>query len=272
MKTILLSTDFSRAANKATTIAAEIAIKQQARLILYHSYRFMNTYDDNYGLPIDEVKKISSKKLSDLKRRILSKASQPIEVIVCNRHGFVMDTIKEVIEEFGVDLIVLSSVGDSPTGAGYFGSIATDMINKLSVPLLVLPPVYRQRKIENAVVAIDLREPIDAATFGKSIYFLRDLDAVADIVYIAKTENEADSKEIKDATFNLRELLKNVPHTFKIEVAAKPTEAINNFVKKHKAQLLITFPKSHGFFESLFNKGNTRSLVFDVDVPVLAVQ
>lgn len=272
MKTILLSTDFSRAANRAVNIAIEMAVKQQARLILFHSYRFMNTYDDNYGLPIDEVKRISSKKLSDLKKRILAKTSQPLEIILCNRHGLVMDTIKEVVEEFGVDLIVMSSVGDSPLGAGYFGSIATDMINKLRIPLFILPPVYRQRKIENAVMAIDLKEPVDANVFGKSIYLLRDLDAVVDIVYIAKTESEANSNAIKEATLHLKELLKNVPHTFKVEVATRPIDAINNFVKKRKAQLLITFPHSHGFFESLFTRGNTRSLVFDVEVPVLAVQ
>ncbi|RZK13770.1 MAG: universal stress protein [Flavobacterium sp.] len=272
MKTILLPTDFTRAANKAIYVAADIAIKQQARLVLFHAYRFMNTYDDNYGLPIEEVKRISTKKLNELKKRIVAKTSQPLEIVLCNKHGFVMDTIKEAIEEFSVDLIVMSSVGDSPLGANYFGSIATGMIQKLQIPLLILPPVYRQRKIENAVMAIDLKKMVDATVFGKSIYFLRDLDTVVDILYVAKSEQEAESKEIKEAILNLREVLKNVPHTFKVEIASNPTVAINNFVKSRKAQLLITFPQVHGFIESLFTKGNTQRLVFDVEVPVLAVQ
>ena len=272
MKTILLATDFSKAANKAIHRAAQIAIKQQAQLILYHSYRFMNTYDDNYGYPIDVVKTISTRKLNELKSRILAKAEKPVEIILCNKHGFVMDTIKEAIDEFGVDLIVMSSVGDAPLGAGYFGSIATEMLDKLHVPMLVLPPKYRKTTIENAVMAIDLKQPIDATALGKGIYFLRDLDTIADVVYVAKTAEEANSEEVKVAGVRLRGLLKNVPHTFQTVIGGKQVDEINGFAKKRKAQLLITFPQHHSFFEKIFLHGNTRRLVFDAEVPVLAIK
>jgi nucleotide-binding universal stress UspA family protein len=272
MKTILLATDFSKAANKAIYIATQIAIKQKARLILFHSYRFMNTYDDNYGYPIDEVKKISEKKLNYLKKRTLARIDRPLEIILCNRHGFVMDTIKEVIAEFGVDMIVMSSVGDAPLGAGYFGSIATEMLDKLKVPMLILPPKYKLTYIENAVMAIDLKKPVDAIAFEKSIYFLRDLDAIVDVLYVSKTVEEANSEEMKEAGLKLRELLKNVPHTFQTIIGTRQIEEMNDFVKKRKAQLLITFPQHHTFFEKVFLQGNTRRLVFDSEVPVLAIQ
>ncbi|MFD2519801.1 universal stress protein [Emticicia soli] len=272
MKTILLATDFSKAANKAIYLASQIAIKQEARLILFHAYRFMNTYDDNYGIPIDELKKLSARKLADLKKRILAKVDQPLEIEICNRRGFVLDTVKEVIAEFGVDLIIMSSVGDTPLGAGFFGSVATEMIDKLKTPMLVLPPKYRLKNIENAVMGIDLTKPIDAAAFGKAIYFLRDADAVVDVVFVAKDEEEAASEAIRKATLNLRELMKNVPHTFQTLVDKKRLEAINGFTKKRKAQLLITFPQHHGFFEKIFFTQNTRRLVFDAEVPVLAIQ
>jgi nucleotide-binding universal stress UspA family protein len=272
MKTILLATDFSKAANKSAAIASQIAVRHEARLILYHSYRFMNTYDDNYGYPIDEVKRISSKKLEDLKKQILAKTEQPLEIILCNRHGFVLDTIKEVISEFGVDLIVMSSVGDSPLGAGYFGSVATEMVDKLKIPMLILPPKYKRADIANAVMAIDLKTPVDAAAFERAIYFLRDLDAIVDVVYIAKTTEEANSDAIKEAGLRLRELLKNVPHTFQIVVGTRQINEINNFIKNRRAQLLITFPKHHTFFEKVFLQGNTRRLVFDIEIPLLAMQ
>ncbi|HEY1053748.1 MAG TPA: universal stress protein [Emticicia sp.] len=272
MKTILLATDFSKAANKASHIATQIAIRQDARLVLYHSYRFMNTYDDNYGYPIEEVKRITSKKLGDLKKRIQATLEQPLEIITCNKHGFVMDTVKEAIEEFGVDLIVMSSVGDAPLGAGYFGSIATEMLDKLQVPMLILPPKYRKGAIENAVMAIDLKKPLDANALSKGIYLLRDLDAAVDVVYVAKTAEEANSEEVKEASVRVRDLLKNVPHTFETIVEGKQVDGINRFVKKRKAQLLITFPKHHTFFEKVFLQGNTRRLVFDTDVPVLAIK
>jgi len=272
MKTILLATDFSRAANKAAHLAAHVAIQQQARLVLFHAYSFMNTYDDNYGLPIDEVKKITNKKLSELKKRVLAKVAQPLEIELCSRRGFVMDTVKEVIDEFGVDLIVMSSVGDSPLGAGFFGSVATEMLSSLKVPMLVLPPKYGLKNIENAVMGVDLKKPVDATALGKAVYFLRDFDAVTDVVFVAGTAAEANSADVKKAEVGLRELLRNVPHTFQTITGSSQLNEINSFVKKRKAQLLITFPKHHGFFERIFLAGNTRRLVFDAEVPVLAIQ
>ncbi|RYU95414.1 universal stress protein [Emticicia agri] len=272
MKTVLLATDFSKAANKAAHIAAQIAIKQNARLLLFHSYRFMNTYDGNYGYPIDEAEKISARKLNYLKRRISGRLEQPLEIIQCNRHGFVMDTVKEVIDEFGVDLIVMSSVGDTPLGANYFGSIATDMIDNLKIPMLILPPKYRLSYIENTVMAIDLKKPLEVEMLDTAAYFLRDLNAMVDVVYIARTTEEANTKEVKEAGLRVRDLLKNVPHTFQILVGTNQVAEINGFVKKRKAQLLITFPKHHTFFERVFLQANTRRLVFDAEVPVLAIQ
>lgn len=272
MKTILLATDFSRAANKAAHRAAQVAIQQKARLILFHAYRFLNTYDDNYGLPIDEVKKITAKKLSELKKRVLAKVDQPLEIELCNRRGFVLDTVKEVIEEFGVDLIVMSSVGDSPLGAGFFGSVATEMLSSLKVPMLVLPSKYSLKKVENAVIGVDLKKNVDATALGKAVYFLRDFDAVTDVVFVAGTAAEANSTEVKKAEVGLRELLRNVPHTFQTVVGNNKVDEINSFVKKRKAQLLITFPEHHGFFDRIFMAGNTRRLVFDAEVPVLAIQ
>ncbi len=272
MKTILLATDFSRAGNKAAHLAANIAIKQQARLVLFHAYRFLNTYDDNYGLPIDEVKRISAKKLSDLKKRVMARVNQPLEIEVCYRHGSVIDTIKTATKEFEVDLIVMSSVGDSPLGAGFFGSAATEMIDSLKIPMLVLPPNYTIKHFENAVMGVDLSKPIDAAVLGKAIYFLRDLDTVVDVIYVAPNTPALPIEDIKKAELSLRELLKNVPHTFQTVTGKNQVETINSFVKSRNAQLLITFPKHHGFLEKIFFAGNTRRLVFDAEVPVLAIQ
>ncbi|WP_337042350.1 universal stress protein [Emticicia sp. 17c] len=272
MKTILLATDFSQPANRSVYAAAQIASKQNARLMLFHSYRFMNTYDDNFGYPIDEIEKLSLKKLSELKGKIEKEGYQNLEIITCIRHGSIIDTIEDVINEFEVSMVVMSSVGGSSIGIHYFGGTVIKMIHKLKMPMLILPPGFKVSNIENVVMAVDLKKPIDESTLEKSIYFLRDLNAIVDVLYVAKSTAEADSEPIREAALHLRSLLKNVPHTFGVIIGKSQVQEITGFVKKRKAQLLITFPAHHTFFENIFLQGNTRRLVFDVEAPVLALQ
>jgi hypothetical protein len=47
-------------------------------------------------------------------------------------------------------------------------------------------------------------------------------------------------------------------------------DTINLFVNDKHIDLVITIPKSHSFIENLFKPNNTKKLVFESTVPVLA--
>jgi hypothetical protein len=47
-------------------------------------------------------------------------------------------------------------------------------------------------------------------------------------------------------------------------------EIINQFVSDKKIDMIITIPRSHSFIENLFKPSNTKKLVFESTVPVLA--
>jgi nucleotide-binding universal stress UspA family protein len=48
-------------------------------------------------------------------------------------------------------------------------------------------------------------------------------------------------------------------------------EGISDFIDRNEADWIITLPKDHGFFSSLFTTSHTTRLAFHSKIPVLAI-
>lgn len=274
MKTFVFATDFSRASNKVAYFAAQFAAQQKAKLVLFHAYRFLMPNYSDLGMvmeSVDGLEEVSLKKLDKLKNRLLLKTNGELVIETFVKEGFEVEAIRDAVQEVKASLLLMSTVGDAPSGARYFGSIATEMIKQSQVPLMLIPPKNRFGELNNLVIAIDLKKTIDAVVFEKVIQLVKNLNAVLNIVYVAKNENEVHSSVVEEAALRVREILINTPHTFQTILGGNPTQEIIKFTKKNKAQMLITMPKHHGIFDKLFNEQHTERLAFDAGVPVLAV-
>lgn len=274
MKTFIFATDFSRNANKVAYFVAQLALKQDAKLVLFHAYRFMMPNYSDLGLVLESVEgleQIALKKLENLKKRIHQKVDKnlPIETFV--KEGFEVEAIRDAAKEVKANLLLMSTVGEAPSGARYFGSIATEMIKQSGVPLMLIPPKTKFGTFDNLVLAIDLKKTIDAVVFERLIQLVKNMGAVLNLVYVAKSEAEVHSVAVEEAALRIRELLLAIPHTFQTIIGESATSEIIKFTKKNKAQMLITLPKNHGFFDKFFNEQHTEKLAFDAGVPVLAV-
>lgn len=269
MKTIVFATDFSKGSRKAAKTAAQIAVKTKAKLIIFHAYRPVMAYESEMSeivITSQELERHSLSMMKRLKMRLLKSFSEQLDIELQVKEGLVIDVLNQVLKEKQADLLVMGSVGDSPFGAKYFGSIATSMIHQTKTPLLLIPPKTKFSFFNNAVLGLDFLYEIDAPILQKTVNILRDFDAVVNIVTIAE---EPDNE--KESGLKVREMLKNVPHTFSIIERDDFTKSVLAFSKANHADLIITFPKKHNFFERIFAESNTERLAFNDEIPILAV-
>jgi nucleotide-binding universal stress UspA family protein len=269
MKTIVLATDFSKGSRKAAQTAAQVALKTDAKLVLFHAYRYIMPYDTEMSALVisgGELEKNSISRLKGLKSRLKKKYSESLDIEVNVKNGLVVDALKEVLGETNADLLVMGSVGDSTIGTRYFGSIATSMIHKTSVPLLLVPPKTKFSMFSNAVLGLDFSHDIDEQLLNKTVSILRDLDAVVNLFTISDESDYAKASALK-----IRELLVNVPHTFTLFEGGDFTNSILEFANENKADLIITFPRKHNFFERYFIQSNTETLALNEEIPILSV-
>ncbi len=269
MKTIVFATDFSRGSRKAAQTAAQTATKTGARLILFHAYRFMMPYDSEMSmlaLTAKELEKHSLYMLKRLKARLIKKFSADLEIELMVKEGLVVDTLTEVLDETNADLLVMGSVGDSPLGSRYFGSLATSMIHHANVPMILVPPKAKFSAFQNTVLGLDFRYDIDTNLLGKAISILRDLDAVVNLYTMADQSDYA-----KACALKIREFMKNVPHTYTLVEGGDFPKAVLDFSKANHSDLIITFPRKHNIFERFFFETNTERLVLNEEIPILTV-
>ena len=204
--------------------------------------------------------------LKRLKTRLIKTFSPALEIEILVKEGLVIDALSDALEEMNADLLVMGSVGDSPLGSRYFGSLATSMVNHTKVPMLIVPPKAKYSTFQNAVLGLDFRFDIDAEVLGKAVSILRDLDAVVNLYTITE-----DAALDKDSALKIRELLKNVPHTYTIAEGVDFSKAVLDFSKSTHADLIITFPRKHNIFERFFSDTNTERLASNDNFSILTV-
>ena len=116
------------------------------------------------------------------------------------------------------------------------------------------------------VLGLDFQYEIDAQTLQKTVNILQDLEATVNLLTIAEASDKA-----KESGVKIRELLKNVPHTFSVIEGNEFADSVLAFAKSNHADLIITFPRKHNLFELFFKESNTERLAFNDEIPILAV-
>ncbi|WP_394993662.1 universal stress protein [Emticicia sp.] len=269
MKTIVFATDFSKGSSKAAETAAHVAVKTKAKLIIFHAYRFVMPYESEMSeiaITSKELEKHSFRSLKRLQQRLVKKYPENLNIEIQVKEGLVTDTLKQLLVDTNADLLVMGSVGDSPLAAKYFGSIATSMIHQTKTPLLLVPPNTKFSFFNNVVLGLDFQYEIDAQTLQKTVNILQDLEATVNLLTIAEASDKA-----KESGVKIRELLKNVPHTFSVIEGNEFADSVLAFAKSNHADLIITFPRKHNLFELFFKESNTERLAFNDEIPILAV-
>jgi len=82
------------------------------------------------------------------------------------------------------------------------------------------------------------------------------------------------SKNIIDHSFEnmiLHRMIKDFSPTYHFIENESFTAGINLFSEKNHIDLIITMPKKHGFFDSLFKKSHTKKLAFHSHLPLMVM-
>jgi len=160
--TILVATDFSKAAQRAVAWAAQIGRPHGARLVLYHGV----------APPIPPLVSPASEMLSnesqELERRnayarleevaeTLRRQETEIEVETDVQIDLGAEMILQRCEVHGADLIVAGTRGLGQVKKVLLGSTATQLIRKAPVPVVTVPPLAGpSRPIRHVLVPTDL--------------------------------------------------------------------------------------------------------------------
>ncbi len=272
MKTIAVATDLTPNGNQAAYFAIQLAHAQLADLILINVFHFwpLNPAETGGDFPLSAqaMHDESQRALNHLANEVRERYGSEMAIRCLTRQGHPIPAILEVAQAEHVDLLIMSTVGSAPQSAQLMGSVASDMVPKTHVPLLLVPPSTEYAAIDNVVLGIDLDLPPDAVVFDTALHFARQFGCAVDVLCIH--DNPAD-KDVRHRAEHIRHLMDTVPHTLTILPGSEVYDLLLTFAHRNKADLIMMLPQAHNWFRQIFVDGETQRMARLTDIPLLAI-
>lgn len=268
MKTLIVSTDFSPAADNAMHYAAHLASQAGAEIILTHVYQIPVSMND---MPIilvsaEELKKGADENLERCAQD-LADNYPGLRVRTESRLGDVNEELYNLGKEVNPIAIVMGSHGESGLERLIFGSTTLSVIRYSKYPVIAVPAHFKTFSLKNVVLAVDLQGD-RKMPFETILELLELLHVNVNVVHV--TNGGKNNTELqRDILLNQ---LQPLHPTYKIIQNEKVREGLLNYLTEVQADLLIVLPHEHNLMERLFFKLHTLDIVKHAPVPVMTIR
>jgi nucleotide-binding universal stress UspA family protein len=272
LQSLLVATDFSNAAIKAGEFAVEIAKQTGAKITFLHTFELqawesapdMKLYRDQY----DETKQQAEQKMKAI---IRSSASQrdylrrPLEIQTLVIETDPVHEIETFAKEHPVDLVILGSSGKEDI-LRWYASTPGELLKHKNVtsPILVVPENASFHTFKRIVFAFKNVEDYKAVS-DSFLPFCLQFQAETVLFHSGKEQIEADRKVLKE------ELEKDVHLTYSHSENENLLEALEEFTKNKKTDLIVLVHHKHLNWASLFHENIIKKLVESSNVLPLLI-
>ena len=258
MKTVIIPVDFSETALNAARYAAEmLSGKPDANIILYNLYRHDSEYE------------MSGTYLESLRNELLRKGDKEIEC-VREKGDDLVDSLERLAYQKSATLVVMGITGKSPVQQALIGSNTLKIAMRDVCPVLIVPAQATFKGINNVALASDFKnvEEITPVTYLKAV-----LDFFKPNLHIVNVNSEihvALNEELKEERAWLLKQFSEYNPEFYFITTFDFHETIEQFVQDKNIDIVITVPRNHSFYDSVFKSSTTKKLAFHSSIPVLA--
>jgi nucleotide-binding universal stress UspA family protein len=269
MKTILVSTDYSKAATNALAYASNLARHVHAKIVLCHAYYMVVTHlDEPIQLPGEnDLIQENMKRLKVIAESVTRNYGVEVECYTGSMP--VVDFLSKIIPQAQADLVVMGMRGLSMLDQRVFGSTTVSLISKASYPVLVVPEEAVYAPVSKIMLATDFR--INRHTNIELLIRLAlSFQAHVQVLNVSDQSEAEEQVKLTQLKF-LEDILQQVPHEYIIMSNSDITDGIKKAAAQYEPHLLVMVPQRHDFWDVLLNRSNTRKLAFQTHIPLLTL-
>jgi len=276
METIIITTDFSEpamnAARYATGLAKALGVP---KIVLYHSYDNAPAATD---IPVAETDTTLAHEGSLLALEIVERE---IGLVLGTDSGITVDLVvnglplelgvEQLAEQWRAGLVVVGTTGKSGLEKFLMGSNTVGLALSSRVPLLIVPKEAEFEPIEKITFACDLKQVNRSTPVSEIGWWLDRLQAKLLVLNVA-LEGKRFDPDIIPEQYKMHALLDGFKPSYHYETGDNIAEEIADFAEDEDAGLVITVPKTYGFFEGLFHRSVSKKLMDKTEVPLLLLK
>jgi nucleotide-binding universal stress UspA family protein len=270
MKTILVTTDFSTAANNAVNYAADMALSINARLLLINVVQTPIGYSDMpIVISLEDMMRSSEKDMQNLKEEVMVRTGNKIVIEAEVGMGGFFEELKTVCERIKPYAVVMGSQGKTAAEHLMFGAHAVHTVKHLTWPVITVPPGAVFTTVKKIGLASDLTQVMETTPIEEIKMLVNDFNAELHILNTGKTE--VFDADIVFESGLMQEMTMALKPTFHFISNKNTDEGIMDFAEKNQIDLLIVLPRRHNLLGSIFHKSHTKQLILHSHVPVMAL-
>lgn len=271
ISSIILTTDFSDNSRKAADYV--FSHFTNARIIFFHAYGTPQV-GRNVLINIDDIlEKDARNDFAEEEKRLaekFGKSNLNYDKVLVNAD---FETgLVEAIKNKNPQLLVMGTKGAGAIQGKLFGSNASKMIGKSTLPLLLIPDDYLPNNADDdpkVALATDLMPVKHPHLIMDFVHLLfQDKTARFDVLNVVKPDTESHEGAQKE---QLMQSLTDLNPVFHRIMSNNISEGIESFVDLNNHDILIMIHRHHSFIEKLFKSSVSRNLALSVKVPTLVI-
>jgi nucleotide-binding universal stress UspA family protein len=270
MKSIVVPINFSACAANAAHYAADLALVLKADLHLIHvlqvpvnSAELMMT-ESIHG----EIVDAANISMQQLQVELTKRTHQKVKIDYSLEAGSVSAKVKDVCLQIKPYAIILGATG--PTLEKFLTGNPVTSLLQLEYPVLVVPESAAFHRFHRVLLACDLDDI--GSGIPNSLPLLKDLrdhfGSRFDIITVETHKVLSDEATVFESG-GWKEQLKDLYPEIHYIRKPKVEDGILEYLSHNDADLVMVFPKKHGFFD--FHTSQSRKLAQHSPIPVLSL-
>ena len=275
MYTILVPTDFSVTAKNAAHYAIEFAKQTGSKkIIFYNVYQQAEIAEPMSGTPVfydlDDFKKISEEGLAKFKLQLQAFCPVNIQLETISEYNLLSTGVDELCKSAGADIVIMGITEVSAAEEVLVGSNSVHIAKHTTVPVIIVPETAAFTPVEEVVLACDFKQVVESIPI-EPLKKLLDITSAKLFVLNIDHNNKRYNSETPFESLLLDTLLQNYQREYHFIDSEDYIAAINQFVTDKQVDIVVTIPKKHGWFDSLFKRSHTKQLAYHSHVPILVI-
>lgn len=268
MKTLLLPTDFSENAKKATDFAISLYGDEQSYFILLNSYERPRTGQSMMKSIVDILRNDSKRGLKKEYKRLNQKFNQEnMDIEFLSENGELINSINSALKKHQLDMIFVGSKGENELEEIILGSNTARIIKNIDAPIMVIPATAEFQKPNKIVFASDLKEITNDEILKPLLEIAKKYDAEVMILHVEKGNNI----DRMTAEANLKEYLKEVKHSFHYVENTDIPKGIEAFLERQHVDYLSVIKRKGTLIENIFHQSLTKKIALSAKHPLLVM-
>lgn len=286
IRRILAPVDFSEYSKNACLYALDLANKLKTDLKIFHVYYApiidLVPITDAYSVQVDmdinlrEMEENARKKLISFVNEIKSIANKEgmkdVKISYSLREGIIEDEVAVMAESYKPGIIAVGTKGKGEKQTEIIGSVVNRICDKTRVPVLAIPEKSEfttDVEVRNVIYATEFDDS-DFVAIRRLMNILSPFNVNIYCVHISKEGKKTWSETKMEA---LKEYFKKVKKGVKIECdlleGSDVFEALEDYTKKNKIDLIALSNRKRGLIYRLFNPDITKQLLLRSTMPLL---